>query len=70
MGLTDSLGTIRRGNIADLVLLEANPLRDIRNTRLVAGVITDGRWISSKDIQRMQREAVAAMTDSHRPTNH
>ena len=70
MGLTDSLGTIKRGNIADLVLLEANPLRDIRNTRLVAGVITDGRWISSKDLQRMQREAVAAMTDSHRPTNH
>ena len=51
MGLTDSLETIKRGNIADLVLLEANPLRDIRNTRLVAGVIADGRWISAKDIQ-------------------
>ena len=55
MGLTDSLGTIKRGNVADLVLLEADPLRDIRNARLVAGVIVDGRWISSKDIERMQR---------------
>lgn len=55
MGLSDSLGTIKPGNIADLVLLEADPLSDIRNARLVAGVIVDGRWISSKDIERMQR---------------
>jgi amidohydrolase family protein len=53
MGLTDSLGTIKRGNVADLVLLEANPLHDIRNTRLVAGVIADGRWISKKEIRAM-----------------
>lgn len=70
MGLADSLGTIKRGNVADLVLLEADPLRDIRNTRLVAGVIVDGQWISSKDIQRMHHEAGAAITGSRRPTNH
>jgi hypothetical protein len=52
MGLADSLGTIKRGNIADLVLLEANPIRDIRNTRLVAGVVADGQWISGKDIHK------------------
>jgi hypothetical protein len=62
MGLADSLGTIERGKVADLVLLDANPLRDIRNTRLVAGVVADGQWISSKDFQRMEREALAFAT--------
>ena len=62
MGVADSLGTIERGKVADLVLLDANPLRDIRNTRLVAGVVADGQWISSKDFQRMEREALAFTT--------
>ena len=44
LGLADSLGAVRRGMIADLVLLDANPLTDIRNTRRVAGVMVDGRW--------------------------
>ena len=38
-------GTIEPGKRADLVLLEANPLDDIRNTRSVAGVMLRGRWL-------------------------
>ena len=40
---TDSLGTIEAGKLADLVLLRADPLRDISNTRSIAAVIRDGR---------------------------
>src|SRR5262245_20605591 len=43
LGMTDSLGAIATGKIADLVLLRANPLQDIRNTRAIAVVIRGGR---------------------------
>jgi N-acyl-D-aspartate/D-glutamate deacylase len=33
LGALDSPGTIRPGRLADLVLLDADPLADIRNTR-------------------------------------
>lgn len=42
--MSDEVGTIEPGKRADLVLLEANPLDDIRNTRSIAGVMLRGRW--------------------------
>jgi hypothetical protein len=42
LGALDSLGTVSPGKLADLVLLEANPLLDIRNTRRVSAVIANG----------------------------
>jgi imidazolonepropionase-like amidohydrolase len=45
LGRLDSLGTIEEGKIADLVLLEANPLEDIRNTRKIYAVILGGKMI-------------------------
>ena len=41
----DSLGTIERGKVADLVLLEADPLADIRNTRRISAIIWNGNLI-------------------------
>ncbi|MGH7710247.1 MAG: amidohydrolase family protein [Gemmatimonadaceae bacterium] len=43
LGLADSLGAIATGKLADLVLLDANPLASISNTRRIHGVIADGR---------------------------
>lgn len=39
----DSLGLVAPGKVADLVLLKANPLTDIRNTRQVARVMIRGQ---------------------------
>lgn len=44
MGIEDTLGRIAVGQLADLVLLEANPLEEIRNTRRIVGVVSRGRY--------------------------
>jgi len=44
--LEDSMGTIAPGMKADLVLLDANPLEDIRHTRLIHRVIARGRVVT------------------------
>ncbi|MGD0965880.1 MAG: amidohydrolase family protein [Candidatus Acidiferrales bacterium] len=41
------LGTIEAGKVADLVILRANPLDDIKNTRTIETVIKDGRVIDT-----------------------
>ena len=45
LGTTDSLGTIEKGKIADLVLLDANPLTDIRNTQKINAVFVNGKYL-------------------------
>ncbi len=44
-GMTDSAGTIAPGQLADMVLLSANPLDDILNTRRISAVVANGRYI-------------------------
>lgn len=53
LGLADSLGTIDAGKLADLVLLEANPLEDIANTREIHAVVADGRLYRRADLDKL-----------------
>ncbi|HSM36326.1 MAG TPA: amidohydrolase family protein, partial [Longimicrobiales bacterium] len=43
IGLDGDIGTVSAGKLADLVVLEANPLEDIRNTNTVRYVMKNGR---------------------------
>jgi 8-hydroxy-5-deazaflavin:NADPH oxidoreductase len=52
-GLTDDLGTIAEGKLADVVLLDANPLEDIRNTRRIRAVVVNGRLLDRAAIDRL-----------------
>lgn len=57
-------GTVEAGKRADLVLLRANPLADIDNTRTVEAVIFDGRLLDRGELDGMLEsveEAVRAM---------
>lgn len=47
-------GPIQKGRLADLVLLDANPLDDIRNTRKVSAVIADGHYMSQPDLDQLR----------------
>ena len=45
-------GTITLGACADLILLDGNPLQDLRNLTRKRGVMVRGRWLSEGEIQR------------------
>ncbi|MBI3982632.1 MAG: amidohydrolase family protein [Gemmatimonadetes bacterium] len=60
LGLLDSLGTIEPGKIADLVLLDADPLTDIRNVRRIVAVVANGRLLDAEARQALLRDLVAA----------
>lgn len=49
-----SLGAVSHGKIADLVLLDANPLADIRNTRKIYAVINSGKYLNKSRIASIQ----------------
>lgn len=56
LGRENEMGTIQKGKFADMVLLDANPLEDIRNTQKIAGVVANGRYFSRADLDRMLNE--------------
>jgi len=59
LNMLDSTGTIAQGKLADLVLLDANPLVDIRNTRRIAAVVANGRLFAGAQRERLLHVANA-----------
>jgi len=51
-------GTVEIGKRADLILVEANPLEDVRNTTRRAGVMVRGKWYSQTELEKMLDEMV------------
>jgi amidohydrolase family protein len=47
VGIQETLGTIEKGKIGDLVIVDADPLRDITNTKKIFKVIKDGRIVDT-----------------------
>lgn len=66
LGAADSMGTVAAGRVADLLVLDANPLEDIRNTMRIHAVVANGRLIDAAERARLlalaQREAAASAT--------
>ena len=59
LNATDSLGTIAEGKVADLVVLDANPLVDIANVARVHAVIANGVLIDAARRQQILKNAVS-----------
>ena len=53
LGRIDKYGLVEPEHVADLVLLDANPLDDIRNAGKIFGVVANGKYYSRKDLDIM-----------------
>jgi imidazolonepropionase-like amidohydrolase len=60
LGMLDAFGTVEKGKTADLVLLEANPLEDIKNTRRIAAVMVGGKLLHKAQLQQILADVEAA----------
>lgn len=63
LGIQDSLGTIEVNKIADLILLDANPLENINNTQKINAVIINGKFLSRTDLDKMLAQVEMAASN-------
>jgi len=64
MGVQDKYGAVVAGKVADLVLLDADPLRDIHNTTKISAVFLSGKEFDRAALDEMLRNAEAAAKES------
>jgi hypothetical protein len=57
---TSESGSVETGKLADLVLLDANPLNDIRNTETIAAVVLNGHYMDRSALDQLLRAAEEA----------
>ena len=55
------LGTVEPGKIADLLVLDSNPLLEIRNTRKIFAVIAGGRLVDKPALNQLAQETKASV---------
>jgi len=59
----ENFGTIAAGKGADLILVDGNPLEDVKNVSRISGVMARGKYLSREEIQK-RLEAMAAAYES------
>jgi adenine deaminase len=60
-GKLDSMGTVEKGKVADLVLLDANPLDSIANATKINAVVVNGLLLDRKALDRMEAQMKAGI---------
>ncbi|VUD62919.1 Adenine deaminase [Thalassocella blandensis] len=57
LGYADQIGRIKKGYVADLILLEENPLLSIEHLQKIDGIFASGRWFDANDIKKLKQQA-------------
>lgn len=59
LGHSDCYGAIAKGKMADILILDANPLRDMQAARSIRGVVLRGRWLDRAALDAFLAQAKA-----------
>jgi imidazolonepropionase-like amidohydrolase len=60
LGMVDRLGTVEKGKLADLMLLDGNPLDDINNTMKIQAVIINGKYFDRTALDKLLADAASS----------
>jgi imidazolonepropionase-like amidohydrolase len=69
LGTLADQGTVERGKFADLVILDANPLDDIANTKKIRAVVLAGRYFDRAALDRMLHGVEVAAAQPEPPAH-
>jgi imidazolonepropionase-like amidohydrolase len=59
LGHRDRYGSIAVGKMADILVLDANPLQNVKATRAIRGVVLHGKWMDRRALDQLLMEAKA-----------
>jgi imidazolonepropionase-like amidohydrolase len=63
LGRSKDMGSVDKGKIADLVLLNANPLDDIQNLHKIFAVVRAGRYYSHDQLEELKSKVLATRAE-------
>lgn len=61
-GISDRYGSVKEGKVADLVLLFANPVEDMKNSREIYGIISNGVFLNSDFLEDLENKVKSRRT--------